>query len=216
MNEYKTKTLEILLQLFFLFLSIVLHECAHGLVALARGDRTAKEEGRLTLNPLPHIDPFGTVILPLLQWFFIGNVFFGYAKPVPVNPFRLKNPRKDMFWVGLAGPLTNLVLGLGSGLLLKFYFKQELALPLFLVHPLMMISVMNFWLMLVNFVPIPPLDGSRMLQSLLPERLIPKWVTSDQLGFFVLFLLIATGFFDKILSPLLNGLIRWVLGLPVG
>src|SRR5574341_603796 len=205
--------MEIALQLFILFLSIVLHECAHGWVALLRGDATAKIQGRLTLNPLPHIDLFGTVILPLLQWLTMGKVFFGYAKPVPINPFLMKNTRRDILWVGLAGPLTNLILGTFAGLVIRLYIEQVIILPKFLAHPLMIFCVINLWLAIVNLVPIPPLDGSRIVTGLLPNRVLPKWIAFEQVGFFVLILLIATGFFDRVLAPVLDGLILWITGL---
>ncbi|MBI1870430.1 MAG: site-2 protease family protein [Chlamydiae bacterium] len=205
--------MEIILQLFLLFLSIVLHECAHGWVALLRGDRTAKNEGRLTLNPLPHIDPFGTVVLPLLQVLLTGRVFFGYAKPVPINPSAMKNPRRDILWVGLAGPLMNFILGGVAGTLVHFHVNQHLVLPGALFHSLLIFCVINLWLGLVNLVPVPPLDGSRILAGLLPRRTLPHWMTFDKIGFFILLLLMGTGFFDKVIAPVLDALVQWVTGL---
>lgn len=205
--------MEIALQLFVLFFSIVLHECAHGWVALLRGDRTAKEQGRLTLNPLPHVDIIGTVLLPLLQWITMGKVFFGYAKPVPINPFLMKNPKRDILWVSLAGPVTNLIIGVLAGLAVRLYLGQVIAFPKVLAHPLMIFCVINLWLALVNLVPIPPLDGSRIITGLLPNRALPKWIALEQVGFFILILLISTGFFDTVLAPILNNLIVWITGL---
>lgn len=205
--------MDIVLQIFILLLSVVLHECAHGLVALWRGDLTAKMEGRLTLNPVPHLDAFGSVILPLLQWLTSGQVFFAYAKPVPVNPFGLKNPHRDMLWVGLAGPVTNLALGLISGYLLRLGQAGMLALPQVLIHPLAICCVINLWLAAVNLIPVPPLDGSRIIQSLLPRRTMPAWIRFEQLGFFVILLLLMTGFFDRVIAPLIRALLIWITGI---
>jgi Zn-dependent protease len=206
--------MEVILQLFFLFFSVVIHECAHGWIAYLRGDSTAKEEGRLTLNPLPHIDPFGTVIWPLLQWFTAGHVFFAYAKPVPVNSAQFKNPRRDILWVGLAGPASNFLLGLISGVLVRFYLDNMILLPKIIVHPLIMFSILNMWLAFVNLIPVPPLDGSRILAGLLPRRFLPVLFQIERVGIFVILLLIFTDFFGKCIAPLVQITVKWITGLP--
>jgi Zn-dependent protease len=148
-----------------------------------------------------------------MQWLTMGKVFFGYAKPVPINPFLMKNPKRDILWVGLAGPLTNLILGTLAGLTIRLYLDQIIMIPKSLAHPLMICCVINLWLAIVNFVPVPPLDGSRIVTGLLPNRAIPTWISLEHVGFFILILLIATGFFDHVLGPLLDRLVLWITGL---
>lgn len=205
--------MEIVLQVFILFFSIVVHECSHGWVALARGDTTARDRGRLTLNPLPHIDMFGTIILPLFQLLSMGKILFGYAKPVPINAFAMKNPKRDVMWVGLAGPVSNLILGSISGLLIRLNYRHGVRLPDYLIHPLIIFTITNFWLALVNFIPIPPLDGSRIITGILPKRALPSWLAFEQVGFFILILLVGTGFFQSVLAPILNSMILWITGI---
>jgi Zn-dependent protease len=152
--EYAT-----LFSLIALFLSISLHEFSHGAMAYFLGDPTAKEEGRLTLNPLKHIDPFGTILLPLFLTLANFPVVFGWAKPVPVNPFYFKNPKSDMAKVALAGPLSNYFVAILFAIFYKFFG----------LYYFYLISIYNFLLGTFNLFPIPPLDGSWFL-NLLPEK----------------------------------------------
>ncbi|MEW5895248.1 MAG: site-2 protease family protein [Candidatus Omnitrophota bacterium] len=176
-----------------LLFSVIFHECAHGLVALWFGDKTAKEAGRLTLNPFKHIDPFGTLILPALLR-MLGLFPIGWAKPVPVNFNQLRNPKRDMLWVGLAGPLTNILLALISvGL---FHLLDDI--PLQLRGFLITIVFVNLILAFFNLTPIPPLDGSRVLFSLLPESLAYHYAKMERFGIIIVLILLNFGLFNLI------------------
>lgn len=153
--------------LLVLLFSVVLHEVSHGTAAYYLGDPTAKEAGRLTLNPLGHLDPFGSVILPLLLLLFTAGKgpVLGWAKPVPINPYHFKNPKWDNAKVALAGPGSNLVLALFFGLAIRV-----LPLPFSLALAFTIIVLINLLLAIFNLIPIPPLDGSHLLFSFLPEK----------------------------------------------
>ena len=203
---------EILIIVFILAISIVLHECAHGYMALLRGDSTAREMGRLTLNPIPHIDPFGTVILPI-SLIILGGPVFAYAKPVPVNPYRLKNPKRDMMWVGAAGPMTNLLIAVMAGMIMRNLIVPGAQVQMGLIMALKFACLINLCLFLVNLLPIPPLDGSRILAGLLPYRMVQKFYALEAYGFIIIVLLLFAGFFEKVLWPLLQMLYRLIIGI---
>ncbi|MDP3980340.1 MAG: site-2 protease family protein [Chlamydiota bacterium] len=203
---------EILLMVFILYFSIVLHECAHGFVALLRGDSTARDLGRLTLNPIPHIDPFGTIVLPI-SFFIFGGVIFAYAKPVPVNPYRLKNPKRDMMWVGAAGPVTNLLIAFIAAIFIRNMLMPGVAVNEALFYALRYTCMINLCLFLVNLLPVPPLDGSRILAGILPYSFLPKLHAIEPYGFFILILLIFAGFFEKVLWPVLQVLYKLLIGI---
>lgn len=158
---------EEIFSLFVLFFSIAIHEVAHASVALSLGDSTAKEEGRLTLNPISHIDPFGTIFLPLFLYIttFGQGPIFGWAKPVPVNPLNFKNVKTGIVKVSLAGPLVNFFLGLFFALFIRFLNRSSPLLSFF-----SLVSLYNFNLAFFNLIPIPPLDGFNLLFNLVPER----------------------------------------------
>ena len=189
-----------------LIAAVVLHEYAHGWVANYYGDDTARSQGRLTLNPLPHIDRFGTIIVPLLCLLAPGGFLFGWAKPVPVNPRRLRNPRKDMALVAVAGPAMNFVLAIVSGILLSVLLSIDPTLQanwppqpdveprrdllgMFLL-PLVAMSlfsiIINTLLFAFNLLPIPPLDGGRILTSLLPYRSALALSRMEPYGMFII------------------------------
>lgn len=199
--------------------AIILHEISHGLVALRFGDDTAKRAGRLTLNPVPHIDPFGSLILPAMLA-FTGFPAFGWAKPVPITPSRLGNPRRDMLLVGLAGPGSNFVLMGLSAIAARAVSRGSASyawttwgdLPL-LVQVLIAFALVNLLLGLFNLLPIPPLDGSSLLERVLPGRWLPRWYQVRPYGMLVLFLLaFSTNLLGRFFAPFEEALFRFILG----
>jgi Zn-dependent protease len=201
--------------------AIVFHEVAHGYVAYYLGDPTAARMGRLTLNPLAHIDPFGTVLLPLLLIVVHSPFVFGYAKPVPVNFYNLRHPKRDMIWVALAGPLTNIALALGSAMVLKLLLSYDepisagasSSLWLAVLSPLALMAktsvVMNVVLAVFNLIPIPPLDGGRVMVGLLPEPQSSAVARVEPYGFLILIVLLMTDILDRFMGPA----IRFLLGV---
>lgn len=186
-----------------LVVSVMLHEVAHGVVALAFGDDTAKQAHRLTLNPLRHIDAFGSVLLPLLLILSSGAVF-GYAKPVPVDPRRLRNPRQQMVLVSLAGPVTNLVLALAASLAFAAIRPGESSA---LADALLAAIAINVVLAVFNAIPVPPLDGSAVVERLMPASWWPRWLRLRQysMGLLLVFVLVVPG----PLHALFNGAFRF-------
>ncbi len=189
--------------------AITLHEAAHGYVARHFGDSTAWQLGRVSLNPLRHIDPIGTILVPvMLLTLSGGGVIFGWAKPVPVNFGRLRDPKKDMLWVAAAGPAANLFMALCWASLLKL---ADIMPDNAYLEPMARMGLagieINAALMLLNLLPIPPLDGGRIMVSLLPHRLAWKFAQIERYGFFILLALLFTHVLDMILLPLMNGFI---------
>lgn len=188
--------MEIVIGLTILIFSAILHEVAHGFVAERLGDPTARLMGRLTLNPKSHIDPFMSVLLPLLLIFSGSPVIFGAAKPVPVDPFNLKEGRKDVALVALSGPLTNILLAVFASFLLKLLsvpLIMNVASPLlfsFLFFIFAMIMKYNLLLAILNLLPIPPLDGSKVFSLLLPEKEANAYLSLGSIGIFILFFLL--------------------------
>lgn len=198
--------------------AITLHEAAHGYVARHFGDMTAYLEGRVSLNPLRHIDPVGTVALPLillaLTKLFGGGIVFGWAKPVPVNFANLRHPKRDMLWVAAAGPLSNLAMALVWALVLKLGLSMPgsyFALPLALMGAAGVFF--NIIIMVLNLVPLPPLDGGRILVSLLPHRLAWRVARIEPYGFLILIVLLLTGVLGAMLWPAIGVLMAAVAGL---
>lgn len=202
---------DLILALPILFFSVVVHEYCHGWIAYLNGDDTAKMAGRLTLNPIPHIDFFGTIVLPLLLIMSNAPILIGWAKPVPVNPYRLNNPVKDMAKVGIAGPCANFALAILSALII-WLFKISGVDPSTQVNSLIIkvlfINVqINLILGVFNLVPIPPLDGSRIVSAFLPADLAYKYNQLERYGFFIIIFLLYLGllnFIWKIVQILQN------------
>lgn len=197
-----------------LVVAVILHEISHGVVALWFGDDTARRAGRLTLNPVPHIDPFGSVIVPALGA-LAGVPVIAWARPVPVDPSRLRNPRRDMLVVSLAGPATNLVLMAGSAVVARWLIARDPALTvdgLSLPAQLALVfAVVNLFLGLFNLLPIPPLDGSALLERALPARYLQTWHRFRPYGILVLFLLVFwTGAVARLMDPFVDRLLDFV------
>lgn len=181
--------------------AITLHEVAHGWMASKLGDQTARMLGRLTLNPFKHIDPVGTVLVPAGLLIFTGFVF-GWAKAVPVDTRNLKNPQKDMAWVALAGPAANLLMALIWAIIAKvglFLEPTNPAVGQFLMHSGLAGITINLILMLLNLLPIPPLDGSRVAAAFMPKKMAWQFGRMDKYGFFILLALMLTGLLQPIL-----------------
>lgn len=177
-----------LLILVILVFSAILHEIAHGYVADRLGDPTARLLGRLSLDPRRHIDPFMSILLPLIMYLSTNGAFvFGAAKPVPVDQFNLKDGRKDLALVSLSGPLTNLAIAVIASLLLRF-------VPLELADILLLVMRINILLAIFNLLPIPPLDGSKVFSMLLPEKEANAYLSLGSFGFFILIFLLFSGF----------------------
>ena len=188
-------------------LAITVHEVAHGYVARLFGDRTAAMQGRLTLNPIKHVDPVGTVLVPLILLLLPGNFMFGWAKPVPVDPRNLPNPRRDMAVVALAGPMSNLLMALFWAVMIHVGAGLLEAGNAF-ARPLLLMGVagvfINAILMALNLLPLPPLDGGRVLVGILPPR--AAWMVSriEPYGIWILVALLVTGLLNSLLWPLLR------------
>ncbi len=201
-------------------LAITLHEAAHGYVARHFGDPTADLAGRITLNPLRHIDPVGTLLVPAgilaLSSLAGGGILFGWAKPVPVNFGRLRNPKADMLWVAAAGPFVNLLMAIGWAVLFTIAARSE---PGAYTLPMLKMAdagiQINAVLMVLNLLPIPPLDGGRIAVSLLPNRLAWRYARLEPFGFPILLVLLFTGLLGEILWPMIVGF-RYLLSTVFG
>ena len=189
-------------------LAVVLHEVAHGWVADRLGDNTARFMGRLTLNPIKHIDPFGTILIPLMLIIAGSPFLFGYAKPVPVDFRKLRNPKRDMVWVALAGPLTNLLLALASTLLLALAVNMPQSM-IWMAEPLALMCqasiIINLVLFIFNLLPLPPLDGGRVAVGLLPAPMAYQLARLEPYGFLIIVGLLLLGLRQVVVGPLVMG-----------
>lgn len=180
------------LSIIILLFSVIIHEVMHGLVALKFGDHTAEQAGRLTLNPIPHIDLFGTILLPILA-FWSGGIIFGWAKPVPVNPLNFSNLRKGEFFVSAAGILANFGLAIVAAIIYHILNALPQTFPAYIGDVLSFSILINLVLGVFNLLPIPPLDGSKILMSQLPYNLARQYQKIEPYGFLVLLILLVTG-----------------------
>lgn len=191
--------------------AITLHEAAHGYVAKHFGDLTAYTQGRISLNPIRHIDPVGTILLPLLT-LLLGGILFGWAKPVPVNFAALRRPKQDMLWVALAGPGANLFMALLWALVIKLGLslpQNDLARPMILMGEAGI--KINVILMVLNLLPLPPLDGGRIAASLLPHRMAHIFAKIEPYGFMILLFLLITGVLGAIIGPFIGITIQMIV-----
>lgn len=186
-------------------MSVVIHEVSHGYAARALGDRTAEYQGRLTLNPIPHIDLWGSIIIPFLLVVSRAGFIIGWAKPVPINPYNLRNQRWGEALVAAAGPASNIILALFFGLLLRFGLVPLSALPIVTI-----IVIINLILAVFNLVPIPPLDGSKILFAFLPPKLFHIREALDRYGLIIAIIFVL--FLWQFVSPLVVGLFKLIVG----
>jgi Zn-dependent protease len=199
--------INVIFKIIVLIISVMAHEVAHGAAALAFGDPTAKNQGRLTLNPLKHIDLFGSIILPLLLIITSSGFLMGWAKPVPYNPYNLRNRRLGEFCVSIAGILTNFIIALVFVFLIKLSFILNLSQPT--INLILYIIFLNITLGVFNLIPIPPLDGSKILFTLVPYRYERYLLVLEKYGFYFLIFFIV--FFGNFISSVVFSLMKFML-----
>lgn len=203
----------LIVQLIILFFSVVVHEISHGYVAKYLGDDTAEKMGRLTLNPLKHLDPFGSIILPLLFIITKAPFVLGWAKPVPFNPYNLRNPKTGGGIIAAAGPIVNFILAIIFGLLIRFLWP--LGVSPFLILSFAIVVFLNLALGIFNLLPIPPLDGSKILFALLPDKYFELQRFLETYGFFIILLLLFLGILTLIFLAA-SWLFTLLVGQPLG
>lgn len=202
----------IIIILIILLFSVIIHELCHGVVAERLGDSTARLAGRLTLNPLPHLDLFGSILLPLFLFLVNSPILFGAAKPVPVNFFNLRNPKRDMALVALAGPAANLFLAIAFAIPIRFGLLDSQTLG---YQILLQATVLNLVLGVFNLLPIPPLDGSKVFASFFSDEVMYKILLWERFGFILIILFLYLGLINLVLVPIISFLSFLLLGFPV-
>ncbi len=224
--EFSLHVIVTFISIIILFGSIIIHEISHGFAAFWLGDDTAKRNGRLKLNPLVHIDLFGTIILPIML-FFIFKFPFGWAKPVPINPYNFKNMKRDMGITALAGPLANFTIAFVLSLLIRLMIgsmnlNSGATIAIGLQYVLAIITqliIINLYLCFFNLIPFPPLDGSKVFGAFLPDTIYYKYVTQERLGMviFVGLMLFSSimklDIFGGILSPIVMNIFHFMTGM---
>lgn len=199
-----------ILSIVILVFSVVVHEVSHGVVAERLGDSTARDAGRLTLNPIPHLDLFGSILLPLFLWVVTqGQFVIGAAKPVPVNYLNLKKPKRDMALVALSGPGANFLVALACALPLRFGLLGTESLG---GGFLLQVVLINLVLGIFNLIPIPPLDGSKVLAGIISDRYLPALFSLERYGFLLILLFLMFGLLDLIIFPLLKLFLQLFVG----
>ena len=200
----------IIFSLIIILFSAIIHEYMHAWMADYLGDKTARHEGRLTLNPISHIDLWGSILMPLLLYIGTGGLlFFGYAKPVPFNPYNLRDQKYGIAKVAVAGPLANLITAIFFGLVLRFLGVGNMNFAIFLI----MIIQVNIVLMIFNLIPIPPLDGSKVLMTFLPYNYQQKLASLEQYGFIFVLIFVMFGF--DLVIPIINFFVKLIVGYSI-
>ncbi|MCR4428686.1 MAG: site-2 protease family protein [Caldiserica bacterium] len=205
MPDLLSQPIYFIISLFILFFSIILHEVAHGWTAEKLGDPTARIAGRITLNPISHVDLFGTILLPLMLILLRSNFIIGWAKPVPVNFYRLRNPRRDTLLVSVSGIVTNFSLAVLASLLWRIFHYFSVG-GILLFQVLYFTVSLNLLLCFFNLIPLPPLDGSKVLGAIFP-RALGRMIYDPQVnlfGTFILFALLGTGLLWRVLDPVIG------------
>ncbi|MBD3272480.1 MAG: site-2 protease family protein [Elusimicrobia bacterium] len=204
----------LVIQLPVLVFSVIVHECAHGWTAERCGDDTARAMGRITLNPLPHIDLVGTIIIPVMTILFSPYIF-GYAKPVPVNPYRFNHPRRDAMLVSASGPISNLLLAVVFAIVMRILIGVpffSVGIKAIIIQLCSYAVLINLILALLNLIPVPPLDGSGIVSGLLPQEAAFQYERLRPYGLFILFGLLIFGVIGSVLTPILSFLSSILLG----
>jgi len=200
-----------IISIIILIFSVILHEVSHGYMADYLGDPTARLAGRLTLNPLKHIDPVGSILVPLITYISSGFTF-GWAKPVPYNPYNLKNRRQGEFLIALAGPVSNLAIAVFFGLIIRF-FMGSLIVDQAVFEVLTYIVIINIVLAIFNLIPLPPLDGSKLFLAFLPNQYGRLRQVLEQFGF--VFVILAAFLLWPVISPLVTFVYGAITGIPL-